>query len=64
MHISNPFVSNIMSAYEIRSYVVIDSIAQYFLTIKQIVAKYFFEIFSIEIPILVERLLVILVVHI
>ena len=53
-----------MSAYEIRSYVVIYSIAQHFLTIKQIVAKYFFEIFGIEIPILVERLLFILVVQI
>ena len=47
VHRLNPFVCNLMSVYEIRSFVDIFSIWQPFLTIKQIGDKGFFKIFNI-----------------
>ena len=54
---SNPFVSYLVSVYEISSYIDIASILSCFLTIKEIVAKYFSKTFGIYIPILVKKLL-------
>ena len=55
---STPFLSNLIFVYETGFYVDITFIRWHFLTIQQVVAKYFFKIFCIYIPILVKKLLV------
>ena len=54
---STPFLSYLIFVYETGFYVDIAFIRWHFLTIQQIVAKYFSKIFGIYIPILVKKLL-------
>ena len=55
---STPFLSNLIFLYETGFYVDITFIRWHFLTIQQVVVKYFSKIFCIYILILVEKLLV------
>ena len=58
VHRPNTFISNLMSVYEISSYVDIASISKTFATKKrQIVAICFFRLFDIYIPILLKSFL-------
>ena len=54
---TTPFLSTLIFVYETGCYVYIASIPLQFLTIQQIVAKYFSKIFGIYIPISVKKLL-------